>query len=350
MTQSSPNHFHQTAPTSRLSALAELSWFFGPSSAMQQLEKKVRGLEGEKGSVLLQGEQGVGKSLVARLLHELSHANGHFVTFDAAAVAPSCLEAELAQAMQNTARDGQWGTLHLLGAHTLPLVLQKRLLQHYQSCGETGSVLPSPRLICSTTENVGELVEKKLFSLQLYKIIQTHTLHIPSLAQRSEDIAPAAEYFSQQYGGNAQRKLSREAIKVLSQQPWQGGNLRMLASCVQRAVAASERHILGAEDFKPYLPAGQAGLSGPGCDTHICLPQAAENCLSRYFDNLRGMAPAPDLYERIMGEVEKPLLEHVLRYVRGNQLRAAEVLGINRNTLRKKIRQWEIDAKNVDGR
>lgn len=346
MTQGSTVGIHRTTHLNTTGTLDELSWYFGTSREMQTLKKTMARLEGDKGSALLCGEHGVGKSLAARLLHELSGAKGHFVTFDAASVIPSSLETELAQAMHNTARDGQWGTFHLVGVDNLPLILQKRLLQHYQSCGETGALLPTPRLICSTTQDLGSLVEKNLFSPQLYKIIQTHVLEIPPLARRPEDIAPAAQYFSQQYGSGKQHKLSKEAIKTLSQQTWQGGNLRALASCIQRAVAASQRHILGAEDFKPFITEGQTSRT----TTNICLPQAAETCLTRYFDNLRGMAPTPDLYDRIMGEVEKPLLEHVLRYVRGNQLRAAEILGINRNTLRKKIRQWEIDAKNVDGR
>ena len=89
-------------------------------------------------------------------------------------------------------------------------------------------------------------------------------------------------------------------------------------------------------------------LTTPDADTSsMSLPEAAETCLGRYFDGLRGMAPAPELFSRVMSEVEKPLIENVLRYVRGNQLRAAEVLGINRNTLRKKIRDLGIDAKKV---
>ena len=77
------------------------------------------------------------------------------------------------------------------------------------------------------------------------------------------------------------------------------------------------------------------------------LPDAMENCLDHYFNGLSGISPAPNLYDVIVQQVEKPLIEHVLRYVRGNQLRAAEILGINRNTLRKKITLLGIDPKNV---
>lgn len=80
------------------------------------------------------------------------------------------------------------------------------------------------------------------------------------------------------------------------------------------------------------------------------LAEASNECLSRYFQELGGMTPPPELHSKIMSQVEKPLLEHVLRYVRGNQVRAAAVLGINRNTLRKKILQLDIDIDEITGR
>lgn len=326
-------------------ALEEMNWYFGPSKAMQSLRKRVSDLQGNKGSALLQGANGVGKSLLARLLHDVSGAEGHFITFDVVAVPPNRIESELAQAMQSTARDGQWGTLYLVGVESLPTFLQKRLLQHYLSCEGAGSVLPTPRLICASTQNIPQMVEDNLFSEQLYRILKTHVMNIPALETRPEDIAPIAQYMARQYSAGNQKKLSKDAIKALASVYW-SGNLRQLAATMQQAMAGTERHILGEDDIKAFLPKGSCAST----EASVCLPSAAEDCLSRYFDNLRGMAPAPDLYDRIMGEVEKPLLRHVLRYVRGNQLRAAEVLGINRNTLRKKIRQWEIDAKNIDGK
>lgn len=344
MNTSAPMGLTPTKAFTSQHALEEMNWFFGTSAPMQALKRQIKKLEGKTGATLLQGPKGVGKSLVGRLLHDVSGVDGNFVLFDVLAVPPARLEAELAQAMKNTARDGKIGTLYLQGVESLPIFMQQRLLQHYLSFANGGAMMATPRLICPAHQSLAEMVEQELFSGQLYKTLQTHMLDIPGFEGRSEDIAPVAQYLARQYSAGNQKKLSKDAIAVLTRTSWPG-NLRQLAAAMQQAMAISERHILGPDDIKPFLP----GSSATQSDGVVCLPDAAEDCLAHYFDSLRGMAPAPDLYDRIMGEVEKPLLEHVLRYVRGNQLRAAEVLGINRNTLRKKIRHWQIDAKKLDG-
>lgn len=319
--------------------LNEMGWFFGASDVMQNLRREVVYCAQKRAPVVLSGENGVGKALIARLIHTLAQTGGRFVTFDAASVAPSQLEVELAHAMQNTAREGCAGTLHLMGVEHLPQVLQQRLMQHYRSsCAEASPICPPARLLCSTRQSLDELVSQGLFPEKLYQDSATMNLTIPPLSDRGEDIAAMAEHIVKQYAGDRQVRLSKEAVATLKTHNWRG-NVRELAGVIRRAMLTSPRHILGAEDFAPYLKNSTADTGG------ISLPEAAEACLNRYFDGLRGMAPAPELFARVMGEVEKPLIENVLRYVRGNQLRAAEVLGINRNTLRKKIRDLGIDTK-----
>ena len=322
--------------------LNEMAWFFGESDVMQQLRRDVVACSQKRAPVVLSGENGVGKAVLARLIHSLSNTGGRFVTFDAASVAPSQLEVELAHAMQNTARDGCAGTLHLIGIEYLPQVLQQRLMQHYRtSCAEASPIAPPARLLCSARQPLNELVEQGLFPEKLYQDSTTMCLEIPTLDAHSEDIPMIAEHIVKQYAGSRQVRLSKEALTTLKGHNW-SGNLRELAGVIRRAVLTSPRHILGADDFTPLLKTTNVAEAGG-----LSLPEAAETCLGRYFEGLRGMAPAPDLFSRVMSEVEKPLIENVLRYVRGNQLRAAEVLGINRNTLRKKIRDLGIDAKKV---
>ena len=322
--------------------LSEMAWFFGESETMQKLRRDVVACAQKRSPVVLSGENGVGKAVLARLIHTISSTGGRFVTFDAASVAPSQLEVELAHAMQNTARDGQAGTLHLIGIEYLPSVLQQRLMQHYRtSCAEASPIAPPARLLCSARQSLSELVAGGLFPEKLYQDSDTMALDVPTLDAHSEDIPMIADHIVKQYSGSRQVRLSKEAYAVLKSHKW-GGNLRELAGVIRSAVLTSPRHILGAEDFTPLLNKTSGSMTEP---SSVSLPEAAETCLTRYFDGLRGMAPAPELYARVMSEVEKPLIENVLRYVRGNQLRAAEVLGINRNTLRKKIRELGIDAK-----
>ncbi len=327
------------------SVIDEMGWFFGASRSMAVLRQTVRQMSNSRSSVLLCGENGVGKSVLARIIHGISGVQGRFITFDVGSVPLSLLETELAYAMQNAARDGEPGTLHLSGIEYLPQVLQQRLLQHYRSnYAEASPMRPPARLICSSRYALSEAVEQGLFSERLYQDIQAVNMFVPPLRERPEDIPLLAQYIVQKYAGNRQVRLSKDALALLQNYSWPG-NMREMAGVVQKSVGQSPRHVLGVEDFQPHMESEPANDNSQP----LSLPDATEVCLSRYFDNLRGMAPAPNLFERVINEVEKPLIEHVLRYVRGNQLRAAEVLGINRNTLRKKIRQLEIDAKKPSG-
>ena len=326
--------------------LREISWFFGTSTVMRNLAELMQQMAGSDVPALLCGEVGIGKSLLARALHVLSGNRGHFVIFDVAAVPLSQLEKELSHALSHTIIDDCAGTLFVSGVDNLPLLVQQRLVQNYRSYRATESARgkPVPRLICSARQRLDELVQQGLFSERLFREINAVTLLVPPLRQRPEDIPGAVNFFIGLSCQEGQRnvRFNKDAMRLLQSYPWLG-NLRELSAVIQQSICRSGQDIITAEMVRPLLRHGEGS-------TQCSLPEAAHACLSHYFESLRGMAPAPDLYDRVMSEVERPLIEHVLRYARGNQLRAAEILGLNRNTLRKKIRLLEIDVKKVVGK
>ena len=344
MNTGAPLGFHSTKAFTSQQSLENLNWFFGVSDVMQTVRGHIQNLEGKTDTVLLQGPEGIGKSLLGRLLHDMSGVDGNFISMDVSAIPLAKFEPELARMMQNTLYNGHMGTLYLEGLESLPVSLQQRFVQHYQSSAKNSSVTRAPRLICAVHQELNPMLKNGVFSEKIVDVLKPHTLIIQGLEQRQEDIPLMAQHLTRQYSPGGQKKLSKDAIKTLTQAHWPM-QMRQLKHVLQNILATSERHILGVQDVQPFLPKNLQA----GAESTVCLPHAAQACLTRYFESLRGMAPAPDLFDRIMGEVEKPLLEHVLKYVRGNQLRAAEVLGINRNTLRKKIRHWQIDAKKLDG-
>ena len=324
--------------------LVNAGWFFGTSAVMRNLAELMVQMSNSDVPALVCGEGGVGKSFLARCLHSLGGRDGRFVTFDVSSIPPNLLEHELTLAVESTIREGGAGTLFLVGVEELPLQAQRRLLDLYRRFkSEVPTSGMRPRLICSARHRLEELVAEGLFLERLYREINAVTLLVPPLRQRAEDIPALAVHFATLYGSRRKVRFSRDALKLLQEYAWHG-NLRELSSVIQRTLCTSKADIISAEMLQANMR-----VVGESCRP-VNLPEAAQSCLSNYFDGLRGMAPAPNLFDRVMGEVERPLLEHVLRYARGNQLRAAEILGLNRNTLRKKVREHGLDARKLSSK
>ncbi|MDA0332951.1 MAG: sigma 54-interacting transcriptional regulator, partial [Proteobacteria bacterium] len=238
------------------------------------------------------------------------------------------------------------GTLFLDEIGDMPAEAQTRLLRvlqdgEYVSIAGNGTVRANVRIIAATNCNLHHLMQQGLFREDLFYRLNVVPLRLPPLRERSEDIAPLVAHFLAQGrdDGLPVKSFAPEAIKRLKGWHWPG-NVRELENLVRRLAVLHDETIISAEAVEAELSADvpkntvQADSLSLSVETHI----------KRYFDALNGDMPPLGLYGRVLREVEEPLIVATLAITRGNQLRAADILGLNRNTLRKKIKELNIKA------
>ncbi|MEB2344788.1 MAG: sigma-54 dependent transcriptional regulator [Deltaproteobacteria bacterium] len=322
----------------------------GRSAALLEVFKTIGRVAPRDVAVLITGESGTGKELVARAIHQASpRAGGAFVAVNAAAIPRDLLESELfghekgsfTGAIDTRAgrfREASGGTLFLDEIGDMPPELQAKLLRVLQS-GEVTSVggkraeQVDVRIVAATHRDLDARVREGSFREDLLYRLRVVPIAIPPLRERPEDVPVLAEHFVARYAtelGTAARYVSERTLDHLAAHEWPG-NVRELENAIKRALVLAPHEVLAPEDF--------AFLRGAPA------PAAAGGSLEdRVRDELRARLAAgeDDLHRKLLERVERPLLEAVLAHTGGNQLRAAAVLGINRNTLRKKISELEI--------
>ena len=332
----------------------------GRSPAMQEIYRVLARLMGTDLSVMILGESGTGKELVARALHDYGkRRDGPFVPVNMAAIPRELIESELfghekgAFTGASSRYAGRFemarkGTLFLDEIGDMPLEAQTRLLRvlqggEYTSVGGRVPITADVRIIAATHRDLRQLVRQGLFREDLYYRLNVVPLRLPPLRERSEDIADLVQHFFRQgeREGLAVKSIDAAGIELLKQQPWPG-NVRELENLVRRLSALYSQEVIGAAELR-------AEFSAPARENQAAtaesLSAAVEGHLSAYFDAHGDSLPADGLYSRVLREIERPLLELSLQATRGNQIRAAKLLGLNRNTLRKKIRDLGISAQ-----
>ncbi|MCB1367492.1 MAG: response regulator [Rhodobacteraceae bacterium] len=306
----------------------------GRTPVMQELYRVVARVLNTDLPVLISGESGTGKSLIARVIHDFSDRRA--------------LPFVVAGAADLTGIDAVHGALARAGGGTilfdeigdLPDVAQARLVRNLDALADR-----APRLMATTQVDLAVAVEAGAFRSDLYYRLSAVSLEVPPLRQRVDDIAPLAEHFLTRLdrdGGKAKR-ISTEALDQMRRQSWPG-NVRQLENTLRRlAVTCPEDEISRADV--------QAALGPPGEGVKPAGPQAKEKLsdsiamhLRRYFALHGSSLPPAGLYPRILKEMEIPLLEIALDATGGNQAKCAELLGINRNTLRKKLTDLDISV------
>ena len=329
----------------------------GNSQPMQEVYKTLGRVAGSDVTVLVTGESGTGKELIARAIHINSQRLGKpFIAINCAAIPHELLESELfghergsftgaTERKAGKFEQADGGTLFLDEIGDMPLELQAKLLRVLQEkeitrTGGSQTLRIDVRIVAATNQNIDTLVKDKLFREDLFYRLNVVPINLPALRDRQADIPMLVDFFLQrakQDLGIQQMECTDEALKLLKAHDWPG-NVRELENVIKRAALLCPNHILTPADF-PGLGDGRKVRSQDE-SLEALVSRKLENALAQM--NLQEMN---NLYEMVLHQVERPLINIVLNKTRGNQVRTAEILGINRNTLRKKITTLAIEVK-----
>ena len=330
----------------------------GRSAPMQDIFKAMARVVGTDLTVLITGESGTGKELVARALHDLgSRRAGPFVPINMAAIPRNLVESELFghekgsfvgadSRMSGRFEQAEGGSLFLDEVGDMPPEAQTRLLRvlqdgEYLPVGANRPVKSNVRIIAATNQNLQQLMQQGLFREDLFYRLNVVPLRLPPLRERVEDIGPLVNHFLKQAaaGGLPVRRFAPDGIRALATWSWPG-NVRELENLVRRLLVLVGEDVISAAMIERELAAVREVEADP--IEVESLSNSVDQHIRKYFDALDGAQPPPGLHARILREVEFPLIVATLELTRGNQVKAAEILGINRNTLRKRIRELGI--------
>jgi two-component system nitrogen regulation response regulator GlnG len=327
---------------------------------MQEIYRTVARLMNTDLTAMITGESGTGKELVARALHDFGRRRGGpFVAVNMAAIPRELIESELfghekgsftGATMRVTGRfeQAEGGTLFLDEIGDMPIEAQTRLLRvlqdgRYTTVGGRTPIKSNVRIIAATHRDLHSLIKSGVFREDLYYRLNVVPIRIPPLRQRAEDIPELITHFLAQAAadGLPHKTIDAAALARMTAYRWPG-NVRELENLVKRLVALHAEPVIGPAIIEMELaeqaPRGEDG-AGDGS-----LGGTIHKHLREYFDDHNGELPPPGLYDRMLRELERPLIELTLQATRGNQVKAADLLGLNRNTLRKKIRDLEINV------
>lgn len=345
----------------------------GRSPAMQEIYRALARLMQTDLTVMITGESGTGKELVARALHDYGkRKKGPFVAINMAAIPRDLIESELfghekgafTGANQRSAgrfEQAEGGTLFLDEIGDMPMEAQTRLLRvlqqgEYTTVGGRAAIKTNVRIIAATNKELGGLIRQGLFREDLFFRLNVVPLRLPPLRERLEDIGDLAQHFFviAATEGLPLKRIEPEALERLKCYRWPG-NIRELENLTRRLAALYPQEAITAQlvDMELHVDAPDIGpgyTALPNAETarpgesgqRQTLASAMEHHLSELFQAHGASLPPPGLYHRILREIEYPVISAALAATRGNQIKAAELLGLNRNTLRKKVRDLDI--------
>ncbi len=304
----------------------------GRTPAMQSLYRLVARVMNTTLPVLITGESGTGKSLIARAVHDFSDRRS--MPFAV------CSASDLSGADGPTSvlAKARGGSLLFDEIGDLDAEAQTRIVRMLDSLGDN-----APRIMATSQSDLLTQIRLGEFREDLYYRLAGVVIPVPALRERVDDIPLLAEHFlaRAEREGLGQKRLSAPAIDLIRAFPWPG-NVRQLENGLRRLVATTAEPEISVADVESVLgnqPAMEALQNGSEGEK---LAASVDRHLRRYFDLHGGQLPPPGLYQRILREVEGPLIEIALDATGGNQAKCADLLGINRNTLRKKITDLDI--------
>ncbi|MEZ5753002.1 MAG: response regulator [Paracoccaceae bacterium] len=326
-------------PEATTSIVAEDMPLVGRTPSMQALYRLVARVMNAELPVLISGESGSGKSLIAKALHDYSERtdepfvviSSHDFDSDTHGGGPG-LSGIVARARA--------GTLVIDGLGDLDAQAQARLVRLLDTLPTDG-----PRVIATTDGALDAAIEAGRFRQDLYYRLSGVLLHVPPLRDRIEDIPLLAEHFLQRAArdGGMVRRLSPGALELIRQYRWHG-NVRQLENVIRRMVITGTDPEISRAEVESALGSHPTAMPSGETSQGTTLSEAVAHHVRRYFELHGAELPPPGVYQRIMREVEAPLLDIALEYTGGNQARCADLLGINRNTLRKKTNELDISV------
>lgn len=332
----------------------------GRSTVMQDVYRIMARLMSTDLGVLITGSSGTGKELVATALHNFGQRKGGpFIKINISTLPEESVEVDLfGKEPENTSdtillgkfEQALGGTIFFDEVSDLSLLAQSRLLSVLQS-GEfkrvsgKNCIKSDVRVLASTNQNLRDLINQGKFREDLFYRLNVVPINLPKLKQRIEDVNDLVYHFLNlaEKNGLGFRTISLEALNLLKKQTWEG-NVRELKNFIFRMVVLSKDQIISVNDIENGIQ--QNGVNFEQQLIHNNKTEqfsiVIENHLKRYFDLHGESLPPPGLYDRVIKEIELPLIALSLAATRGNQLKTSDLLGINRNTLRKKLKELDI--------
>ena len=333
----------------------------GRSAAMQEIYRTIARLTTTDLTVMVNGESGTGKELVARALHDYGRRRaGPFVAINMAAIPRELIESELfghergaftgaTNRNQGRFEQASNGTLFLDEIGDMPPEAQTRLLRvlqegEFTAVGGRQPIRANVRIVAATHRDLRQAIRGGQFREDLFYRLNVVPIRLPPLRERTEDIAVLARHFldKARASGLPNKQLDTGALERLRQHRWPG-NVRELENLMRRLAALYPQETITADVVSAELLDAAAPIeapvhAGPGEP----LAQAVERHIRQFLAASRDGIPMRDIYDQVIAEVERPLIQMTLSATRGNQIKAAAMLGLNRNTLRKKIRDLDI--------
>jgi two-component system nitrogen regulation response regulator GlnG len=336
----------------------------GRSASMQEIYRTIARLTTADLTVMVNGESGTGKELVARALHDYGKRRaGPFIAVNMAAIPRELIESELfghergaftgaTNRTQGRFEQANGGTLFLDEIGDMPPEAQTRLLRvlqegEFTSVGGRQPIKANVRIIAATHRDLRNAIRLGQFREDLFYRLNVVPIRLPPLRERAEDIPLLARHFLERAreDGLPAKILDQTAIDRMKQYPWQG-NVRELENLMRRLAAlCPEETITGGivdAELAEAVPPSPQSPDQPARNDPETLSRAVERHIKEFFAAHDDGMAITGVYDKIIAEVERPLIRLTLAATRGNQIKAAAMLGLNRNTLRKKIRDLEI--------